>query len=675
MQVCLNLNNPKVAELVNSIGYIAASNVISINGEEILDIVENNEIFSKLKNELRGHYVSLFNENKNITIDEMIEKIDTSTDISFWNIFTPEFYDWFGYWMIQYKLNNGINLSDEEIKILSTKFNNSYDKLKDDVSAIVTEEGLPEIVYHGSHFNYHTFNDSETMHHFGTFNAAVDRLHIKTKPSYNVKIDGEYITNTNIKPFFLSLKRIKQVIDEGTENWSRYIKSPNYDGYYYQNQLEDIGSISYATDNKANIKSAVLPDDIVKPLLVEHLMIISDISEREAVEIIDAKLHKFSGSEKIVYFQSLGKHTFGFVTPDGKMFIDTSTKSLNTLFHEFYHVYDKILLSNYETDNKAKSIIDRLNQLIEESGYINKVRRMKKYKGLSESDILAEARAMLIGDASQSKLNEAEHNWLMKLKAVLKDLVDYILNIIGTKSFNNYSPEQILNMTMDEFTNVMTYDMMYDRSFDMNKQNVNKNETVQLQEIDDLFESNPELANAVYEALGFKNKLKTFLGKELEYKDAYISANRLKDFKQYQVLDEKGNDIGSVVIEYRGDKNVILHPKLNISGKGYGKDLYKLISSKFNVEIQEWNEGGISKSDSAKAMWDSLEKEGSAKRIVDEEQGDNFRVVKYNTQITPQQKQQAQQLYSDFLSYFVDNNFDTIIQDLQSKNILDKKCS
>lgn len=40
-----------------------------------------------------------------------------------------------------------------------------------------------------------------------------------------------------------------------------------------------------------------------------------------------------------------------------------------------------------------------------------------------------------------------------------------------------------------------------------------------------------------------------------------------------------------------------------------------------------------------------------------------------------QQKQQAQQLYSNFLSNFVDNNFDTIIQDLQTKNILDKKCS
>ena len=177
-----------------------------------------------------------------------------------------------------------------------------------------------------------------------------------------------------------------------------------------------------------------------------------------------------------------------------------------------------------------------------------------------------------------------------------------------------------------------------------------------------MFESNPELANAVYEALGFKSNLKTSLGKELEYKDPYVTTSRLKDFKQYQVLDEKGNDIGSVVIEYRGKDTVILHPKLNITGKGYGKDLYKLISSKLNVEIQEWSESGISKSDSAKAMWNSLEKEGSAKRIVDEEQGDNFRVLKYDNQITSEQKQQAQALYSQYL--------DTIFPDSKVKDIV-----
>jgi len=180
--------------------------------------------------------------------------------------------------------------------------------------------------------------------------------------------------------------------------------------------------------------------------------------------------------------------------------------------------------------------------------------------------------------------------------------------------------------------------------------------------VEELFVTDPKLANQVYEALGFNTRLKVSLGKELQYKDAYVSESRLKDFKQYEVLDENNNPIGNVVIEYRGDKSVILHPKLSITSKGYGKDLYKLISSKFNVEIQEWSEGTIDNSNSAKKMWDSLEKEGVAKRMIDIEQGDNFRVLNYSNQIPPQQKQQAIQQYSAYL--------DTIFPDSKVKDIV-----
>src|SRR5690606_3356109 len=101
--------------------------------------------------------------------------------------------------------------------------------------------------------------------------------------------------------------------------------------------------------------------------------------------------------------------------------------------------------------------------------------------------------------------------------------------------------------------------------------------------------------------------------------------NRIKDFKKYEVLDENSKNIGTVVIEYRGGNIVILHPGLNVIGKGYGAELYKLISSELKVTIQEWNEGAISNSNSSKKMWDFLEKEGIAKRIFSED-GDNFRV-------------------------------------------------
>jgi hypothetical protein len=45
------------------------------------------------------------------------------------------------------------------------------------------------------------------------------------------------------------------------------------------------------------------------------------------------------------------------------------------------------------------------------------------------------------------------------------------------------------------------------------------------------------------------------------------------------------------------------------------------------------------------------------------------------SQITSQQKQQALKQYSQYLSNFVSTNFNSIISDLQSKNLLEKKCS
>lgn len=251
-----------------------------------------------------------------------------------------------------------------------------------------------------------------------------------------------------------------------------------------------------------------------------------------------------------------------------------------------------------------------------------------------------------------------------KFKEQAKRFLDYV-----KKDFNLdvvsviYGRNLVAQFNKDVFSKIDKI-----RGYDkINKQTINNalnpvKEVIKPKEgVDFVFEQSPELANTVYEALGFTGKLKVSLGKELEYKDPYAK-NRIKDFKKYEVLDENGKNIGTVVIEDRGNKTVILHPELSVIGKGYGKELYKSISSTLGVTIQEWTEGAISKSDSAKAMWDSLEKEGSAIRIFNEEDGDNFRQLTYKSELTPQQKQQAQQLYSQYL--------DTIFPESKVKDIV-----
>ncbi len=46
-----------------------------------------------------------------------------------------------------------------------------------------------------------------------------------------------------------------------------------------------------------------------------------------------------------------------------------------------------------------------------------------------------------------------------------------------------------------------------------------------------------------------------------------------------------------------------------------------------------------------------------------------------SNQITPEQKQQAQQIYSDFLDKFVKRNFDKLVSEMESKNLIEKKCN
>jgi hypothetical protein len=49
--------------------------------------------------------------------------------------------------------------------------------------------------------------------------------------------------------------------------------------------------------------------------------------------------------------------------------------------------------------------------------------------------------------------------------------------------------------------------------------------------------------------------------------------------------------------------------------------------------------------------------------------------IKNAIQESNEKKQQALQLYSQYLSNFVNTNFDSIISDLQAKNLVEKKCN
>lgn len=182
--------------------------------------------------------------------------------------------------------------------------------------------------------------------------------------------------------------------------------------------------------------------------------------------------------------------------------------------------------------------------------------------------------------------------------------------------------------------------------------------------INNLFNENQTLSNSVYEALGFKTDKKGLI--ELTHYSRN-NQNPLDKFQEnFPLYTSRGES--SEYKDYGKQFNYIVRKEANIKslldfhGK-YGIDLDAHDSASKGLQPYHFNLEEIQ----------AIKKEGVD--ILIDDWGEyiilnpNFVVLK------EQQKQQALQLYSKFLSNFVDNNFDTIIQDLQTKNILDKKCS
>lgn len=173
--------------------------------------------------------------------------------------------------------------------------------------------------------------------------------------------------------------------------------------------------------------------------------------------------------------------------------------------------------------------------------------------------------------------------------------------------------------------------------------------------LEELFDSTPELANAVYEAAGI-GKFRVTLGKELDPEQKFGSQGE-PIVKKFEVLDENKKIIGTVTLDIAKKGAITAHPKLTTIGKGYGQELYQIISLTFGAPVIEWGPHNISKSLEGKKLWSSLEKKGLAKAKYQWDDDIYLRGIDLS-----QQKQQALQLYSQYL--------DTIFPDSKVKDIV-----
>jgi hypothetical protein len=147
----------------------------------------------------------------------------------------------------------------------------------------------------------------------------------------------------------------------------------------------------------------------------------------------------------------------GFVRND-KVYINPKFLNFNTPIHEYGHLW----VSWAKTSRK--DLYDRGVALIRDTEYFNDIVEKSKdknsvYFGYTEEKIIEEALATAIGNQGESivqKKYNAFQNWLSELWESIK-------NALG---ITQLSPNQVSNLTLEEFTNAVAIDLLRGEKFD-----------------------------------------------------------------------------------------------------------------------------------------------------------------------------------------------------------------
>ena len=152
--------------------------------------------------------------------------------------------------------------------------------------------------------------------------------------------------------------------------------------------------------------------------------------------------------------------------------------------------------------------------------------------------------------------------------------------------------------------------------------------------VEELFESNPELANSVYETLGIRdyNGITVELGRSEVRKIGKVQNIIVKYNGKTITGENKESGLGemNIVIQSKDAFVGMIRIPLDFQGKGLAKYIYQATADLLNTPIINSKERGHDQTESGGYVWKN-------------------RTSFQPNQITPQQKQQAQQLYSQYL--------------------------
>jgi hypothetical protein len=233
----------------------------------------------------------------------------------------------------------------------------------------------------------------------------------------------------------------------------------------------------------------------------------------------------------------------------------------DTLAHEMLHAFTQVILDNPETQAE-KDYVKNLTVLF------------NQFKGLKEAKTDYEYQANDINEFLAYSLTSKEFQSFLKSKftkeqkSLFQELVDLIKSLFGNKIEKSYL-EKITNLTKD-IINKSDYKNYKSRIQLINSQTLEgKGElsNQSIQGVQELFNTNPELANEVYEALGFEQKL-PFVKSDKTIDDDFFIKDELIVTKELQNIRTNNFDgsINKELSELKAKLNTLpIGSKFNVS--------------------------------------------------------------------------------------------------------------
>ena len=339
---------------------------------------------------------------------------------------------------------------------------------RENSSKVVDENGEPMVVYHGTNNEFYTFEEREGYNsellggerkvkragfffspnknfanNYGRHNLPV---FLNIKNLFNFK-EHYYYTNSINETLSELFDEFVEYADEQGINlyndypmgYDYYIISPDDIWRFFDDEL---GSVFKRFVQSKGFDGVWFPE-WNSDVLVNNFMLFSPAQIKSATDNIGT----FDvGDEDIRYMRPNGT-VLGFVKGN-TIYLNPDEVSLNTPIHEFGHLWVSQVKEHFP------DLWARGKELFLESDYLRKVQADENYRHLDLDGQIDEAMARAIGDRGEQELD----------KTLLEKILDWIAEVWdkigGVFGIDNLTSEQISNLTLQDFTDMATSELL-----------------------------------------------------------------------------------------------------------------------------------------------------------------------------------------------------------------------